>query len=117
MTAEDRLKQYFYEHIIKHKRFIEFLEELEDKPVITCFDEFIKEVKEYADWYWDFDIDSLDVQYDLSDDYDATHIYTYQVDENTYISINYTDELLLDTARYVKPVERTYIEYVEISEN
>ena len=131
MTAQDRLKQYFYEHIINHKDFIDFIEgfneeneNLDKKPILTCFDDIVKCSEEEGwDWDIDFDIDVLDYDFDNSEDCKNLTVYIYQVEPNVFISIDCKRDRSLtkewyydfDTVKYVKQVKITRTEWQPIS--
>ena len=109
MKAEDRLKQYFYEHIVKHELFIRFSELLDKQYKIECFDDVLRYYHE-DDWFVDFGIDELHIDC-VSGDMPLKFIYKVV---NDYIQVDYEQYIWLHTAKYVKPVEVITIKYETI---
>jgi hypothetical protein len=120
MTAQDRLKQYFYEHIIKHDDFDISNFEDGNNNVIELpktFDDLIQMFDDYGvdDWYYDFDIDNL--EFEIAENDKGTVVSVYQVEPNVFISLkciqdyNYKWIYEFDKAQYVKQVEVTRTEW------
>ena len=110
-TAEKTLKEYFYNNIIKHPKFE--LRHVEEIP--SDFDDLIEKSKDFSnyDWYYDYNLDDLEIDY-LSGYRNTTFI--YKIDDE-YISIAYNHNYKHDfqTCKFVKPIEVTTREWVEIN--
>lgn len=109
MTAQDKLKKYFYNHIINHKDF-DLSEYTDNLELPKTFDELIDVMNIDNDWYDYFEIYNL--EYDFINEIEGT-TYIYKVDEDLFISAFYSRYIDLDTCKYVKQVEVTVTQWKE----